>query len=318
MIILIIIYVIILLWLFNLEKQRNLEIEEENTDIDIVINNVTSIKNLLITIDSIQNNNYPLHKIKLFIFERTSDDLVSILDLYAKKFASIKIFKINKFNESEYFNELDNNLFESPLIFLCSSGSTIHKNLFIKGIYYINNLDISILFLPEIIYAKNRLESYFQISRIFQNSLFASLINKKINNKINLYINSLIIKNDCFYELIVDEKSIKNYNQKYILDNKLIINFSTKKKSVLTQSYFFNILDYTVNLLYIFSITGFLLYPSFYFLGVIILKIIPELCYVYSFYNQLNIKFPKAEFLLYSIINPFYIFINLLPKKLIK
>ena len=81
-------------------------------------------------------------------------------------------------------------------------------------------------------------------------------------------------------------------------------------------NYFYNIYI-GINLLYFFVITLFLSTPNYYYLAIIIIKVIPELYYIYSYHNKLKIKFPKIEFIIYSIFLPIYMIIELFSKRIL-
>ena len=67
----------------------------------------------------------------------------------------------------------------------------------------------------------------------------------------------------------------------------------------------------------LFVITLFLSTPNYYYLAIIIIKVIPELYYIYSYHNKLKIKFPKIEFIIYSVFLPIYMIIELFSKRIL-
>ena len=99
----------------------------------------------------------------------------------------------------------------------------------------------------------------------------------------------------------------ENINQHYLLNDKLCLYSSSIKNLFKDKNHHqINIIYLAINLLFISIIIQFIAAPSIYLLIMIFLKIFPETCFIYIYYNQLKIKFPKIDILIYSIINPFY------------
>jgi len=76
----------------------------------------------------------------------------------------------------------------------------------------------------------------------------------------------------------------------------------------LSRDYMFDIF-LLLNILFFIITLQFISSPTLLVLIIIIIKIIPELYFQYSYYNKLKIRFPKIEFLVYSIFQPIYLLI---------
>ena len=287
---------------------KNIEEKDESTHpLTIIINNINSIEVLFKTLDGIKIDSLP-NQIDLILFSNTDDDLQTIISPYSKSFRKIDIYKTNKFDYHDI--EIDN--INTEFILIINSGMILSEQFIKKSFKYINDLNLSMLFAPIYKSGTNRISPSPQLFEYFKQAIKCSLINK------NLYVikrydnNGFIINKNSFNNFLNGDKKYYNY-QKYIVDSDLRINdINLNSKSNFDFNYLY-IIYFGINLLYFFVITQFLSMPNKYYLAIIIIKVIPELYYIYAYHNKLKIKFPKIEFIIYSIFIPIYIIIELFP-----
>ena len=305
MIIIFIIYFIFLVWLFefiDIENDNNLNSDEKIT---IIIDYMNNLEKLFLTIDSVKNQKYPLDKINLIILDSSKDDIQTLINNYKYIFQSIDVVKITDINRQDTINNLKSNCNE--YILFINNEVLISKSLIPIIIQYIEQSHLTVIFLPLLYRYKNPYHKFYQLFHCFIESIKCSLINKNFN----LSTKNIIINKKSFFNMINgDEKW--NANSRYLISSDLYLYKNEDYKLINDPSLkFIHIVYSIINFLFLFALLDFIAYPSQYFLFLIIIKIIPELCFIYTFYNRLQIKFPKLDYLIFCIIGPFYSIIEL-------
>lgn len=306
MIIIFIIYFIFLVWLFefiDIENDNNLNSDEKIT---IIIDYINNLEKLFLTIDSIKDQKYPLDKINLIILDSSKDDINTLINNYKYTFQSIDVFKITDINRQNIINDIKSNCNE--YILFIDNEVIISKSLITIIIQYIEKSHLTVIFLPLFYRYKNPYHKFYQLFHCFIESIKCSLINKNFN----LSTKNIIINKKSFFNMINgDEKW--NVNSRYLISPDLYLYKNEDYKLINDPSLkFIHILYSIINFLFLFALLDFIAYPSQYFLFLISIKIIPELCFIYTFYNRLQIKFPKLDYLIFCIIGPFYSIIELI------
>ena len=290
------------MWLFDfsiLDKEVG-DVNKPTEPLTIIINNINNIEVLLKTIDGIKDNS-SADLIHLILFSSIDDDLKSIINPYSKSFKKIDIYKTNKFD----YDDLNMNNINTEFILIINSGMYFSNKFLAKSLQYIDNFNLSILFTP-IHYLDSKRKNIFpQLFGYLKQAIECSLINKNLYSIKKYNRNGFFINKQSFNNFLNEHKETYG-SQKYIVDSDLCIkDIEYNSKNKITSNYFYMIY-FGINCLYFFIITQFLSVPSIYYLAIIIIKIIPELYYIYSYYNRLKIKFPKIEFIIYSIFIPLY------------
>ena len=309
MIIIFLFYFIFILWLFDLSNRNKKSDLDTYINQDIIINHSGDIKDLLITLDSIKSQNYKLTKINLIIFNFSNDDVKSIVDIYKNIFFKINVIKSNNFEHRDYYLDLDENIISGDQILIIKSGMILSSNLIQQLLNSFFQSDKTILLLPVSYNCIYRKDIFFQLFDSFLTSLKFSFINKGIYSQLDLYNDCFAIKKDTFINTISHGEKETNFTFQYILDSNVYINQQSISKTTFTGIKFFYIIYMIINFLFLIVISTFIINPSINLLLMILMKIVPEIIYIYSYYNKLKIKFPKMDFLIYLIIVPFYIFI---------
>ena len=311
MIFIFIIYLFILFWLFESLSSSDDKILEKNEEssISIIIDQINDINDLLLTIDSIKSQDYDFNKINLILLDSSSNDIKSIVNVYSNIFSSIDVIKTSKINKSETLNSFYA-LYLDYILFI-RSGTCIPKSFISTLSKYLQNSDFSIIFLPLFHKYEDRHQIFYQIYNSFIESIKCSLINK------NFYLpdKNLVIKNDSFIAF-VNKNLDKNINQTYLMTPELCL-YKNKNLNFINMinSDIINFIYLGINLLFILILVQFLAIPSIYLLILIIIKIIPEACFIYIFYNRIRVKFPKLDFLIFSVVGPFYYIIQFIESK---
>ena len=290
------------MWLFDfsiLDKEVG-DVNKPTEPLTIIINKINNMEVLLQTIDGIKDYSSS-NQINLILFSSIDDDLKSIISPYSKLFKKIDIYKTNKFD----YNDLNMNNINTEFILIINSGMYFSNKFLAKSLQYIDNFNLSILFTP-IHYLDSKRKNIFpQLFGYLKQAIECSLINKNLYSIKKYNRNGFFINKQSFNNFLNEHKETYG-SQKYIVDSDLCIkDIEYNSKNKITSNYFYMIY-FGINCLYFFIITQFLSVPSIYSLGIVIIKIIPELYYIYSYYNKLKIKFPKLEFIIYSIFIPLY------------
>jgi len=296
-IIVFILYGILLLWLFDFfELKYNKDIEKKlNTSICIIINQVHNINDLIRTLDSIQypNSNQNL---ELILIDISSDDMELIMQPYNNIFKSINIVRSENY-------DFDKSIIDSNNILVLQNGIELANNFIDTLIQHLDYSNMEIMIFSKINCTINKKNIFTQIYASFKQSIKSSLINKNIYNKIDFNNECFLVGRDFFIENIDNDINLNKANFKYIIQPNLYIN--TNKidpwPTIFLAFYF------PINLIYLFCIILFISNPDLILLISIVSKVFFELYLTYSYYNKLEIKFPKIEFCIYSIIIPFYI-----------
>lgn len=296
-IIVFILYGILLLWLFDFfELKYNKDIEKKlNTSICIIINQVHNINDLIRTLDSIQypNSNQNL---ELILIDISSDDMELIMQPYNNIFKSINIVRSENY-------DFDKSIIDSNNILVLQNGIELANNFIDTLIQHLDYSNMEIMIFSKINCTINKKNIFTQIYASFKQSIKSSLINKNIYNKIDFNNECFLVGRDFFIENIDNDINLNKANFKYIIQPNLYIN--TNKidpwPTIFLAFYF------PINLIYLFCIIIFISKPDLILLISIVSKVFFELYLTYSYYNKLEIKFPKIEFCIYSIIIPFYI-----------
>jgi len=309
--VLFIIYLILLMWLFDfLRYHQNIDNQKNPVPpITVIINNINNINILYSTLDRIKTD-HSFDQIDLILFDNTNNDLESIINPYSQSFRKINIYKMNQCD----YDDIDINSINTEYILIINSGMIIAKKFIEKSFQYINKFNISIMFAPIYKLSNNNKNLFSQLFGSFKQAIKCSLINKNLYAIKKYDNNGFIIKKDSFNKLLHGKKKYYDH-QKYIVDTDLCIN-DINLNSKNNLNYFYKIYI-GINLLYFFVITLFLSTPNYYYLAIIIIKVIPELYYIYSYHNKLKIKFPKIEFIIYSIFLPIYMIIELFSKRIL-
>ena len=165
---------------------------------------------------------------------------------------------------------------------------------------------MSLLFFPIQFNNHNKKYVFNQLLHSFKQSFLCSLVNKNIYVLKSIESIGYFITNDTFKSILNDETD-KKANQKFIMDCELSV-YQDSQKLDLSRDYIFDIF-LLLNILFFIITVQFISSPTLLVLIIIIIKIIPELYFQYSYYNKLKIRFPKIEFLVYSIFQPIYLLI---------
>ena len=314
MILIFIIYCILILWLCDISKEDNQkEIRKISETQNIIINHLSDISDLLITIDSIKSQTYQSEKINLIIFDFSNEDIKSILNVYKNKFLKINVIKSNNFENYDHYLDLDESIITADEVLIIKSGmklpsNTIQKlsNLFLKS----NN---SAILIPIVYRYDERKNLFFQLLQSFLTMIKFATINKGILSKVSLYDDCLIIKRNVFIDILGgghNELSLEGIcNSDIYINHKNIFTFSFHDLKLFYLAYSL------INLLFIIVISMFINNPNTYLFLIILIKIIPEAVIIYLYYNKLKIKFPKIDFIIYLTIIPFYIFVIIFKNK---
>ena len=295
------------MWLFDfLSLDQNVDKQKKTvSSLTIIINNINDIDILFRTLDGIKTD-HSFNQIDLILFDNTNNDLESIINPYSKSFRKINIYKMNQFD----YDDIDINSINSEFILIINSGMIIAKKFIEKSFQYINKFNISIMFAPIYKLSNNNKNLFPQLFKSFKEAIKCSLINKNLYAIKKYDNNGFIINKDSFNKFLHGEKKYYDH-QNYIVDTDLCINdINLNSKNNLNYLY---MIYFGINLVYFFVITLFLSTPNYYYLAIIIIKVIPELYYIYSYHNKLKIKFPKIEFIIYSIFIPLYMMGRIIP-----
>ncbi len=291
------------MWIFDFSNlQLNSKtIEKHNYSLTILIHKITDVNLLFKTLDSIQcKSSY--EKIKLILFNHTDSSLDKLLEGYKLSFNNLKV--LNNYKQSDLFN-IEAEKIQTDYIVLIENGMVFNNNFFNRSILYLSTYNLSLLFFP--IQFNNYKKRYIfnQLLHSLKQSFLCSIVNKNIYvlksvNKVGYFIN-----NDTFQSILKDDID-KKLDQKFIMDRELAV-YHDSQKLDLSRNYIFDIF-LLLNALFFIITVQFISSPNLLLLIIIFIKILPELYFQYSYYNKLNIRFPKIEFLVYSIFQPIYLF----------
>ena len=311
MIIIFLLYFIFILWLFDLSNRNKKSDFDAYENQDIIINHSGDVNDLLVTLDSIKSQSYKLEKINLIIFDFSNEDIKSIIEVYNNIFFKINIIKSNNFNCRDYYIDLDESIISGNQILIIKSGMILSKNLIQQLFHSFFQSDKSILLLPIIYNCVHRKDIFFQLFSSFITSLKFSFINKGIYNELDIYNDCFAIKKESFIEAISHQKKETNFTFQYLLDSNIYIHQERVSKIRPTGITFFYIIYMIINFLFLIVVSRFIISPNINLLFFMLMKVVPEIIYIYSYYNKLKIKFPKMDCMIYLMIIPFYIFILL-------
>ena len=297
-------YLTFLFWIFdycNIELNSK-NIQKNNYSLTILIHNINDIDFLLKTLDSIQCN-LSYKKVKLILFNNTDNSLYPLLEGYKSSFNNLKI--LNSYNQTDLFN-IEAEKIETDYILSIENGMIFSNNFFKKSILYLSTHNLSLLFFPIQFHKYNKRYIFNQLLHSFKQSFLCSMVNKNIYvlksvNKVGYFVN-----NDTFQSILKDDID-KKLNQKFIMDRELSV-YHDSQKLDLSRNYIFDCF-LLLNALFFIITVQFISSPNLLLLIIIFIKITPELYFQYSYYNKLKIRFPKIEFLVYSIFQPVYLFI---------
>ena len=307
MIIVFIIYLILLIWLFEfIDIYGNPSLDRDlNQNITVVIDQINNLNDLFLTMDSIKSQNYNLNNINLIILDTSTEDVQSLVDNYKHIFLEINVIKVTDINRIDILHRIESLC--SNYILLIESGVSIPRSFISTITKYLDGSSLSTIFLPLFYRYKNQYHIYYQLYHCFIESIRCSLINKifSLSNKI------VALKKEAFLDFI--NGMHENLGSQYLVTPDLCL--YKNRDSHLDISSNINIIHIiyaVINFLFIFALLQFLALPNQYFLFIIIIKIIPELCFIYTFYNRLQIKFPKFDYIIFSMVGPFYSIIELI------
>tara|TARA_Y100001970_G_scaffold179901_2_gene219049 strand:+ start:3168 stop:4121 length:954 start_codon:yes stop_codon:yes gene_type:complete len=307
MIFIFILYFIFLIWLFefiDIYDDFNINMNPDQK-VTIIIDYNNTLNDIFLTIDSLKLQDYNLNNINLIIIDESNNDFSSLLDNYKYIFSSIDIIKASNISKIDALHSIEN-ICHDYILFV-ENGVSISKRFVASVIKYLDQSGLSIIFLPLMYRYQNQYHIFYQLYQAFIESIRCSLINKNFN----LSAKNMILKKEAFHDLI--NRNHINISAQYLVEKDLCLYMD--KNSHLNINSNINIIHMlysVINFIFIFSLLQFIAFPDKYFLAIIIIKIIPELCFVYTFYNRLAIKFPKLDFLIFSLVGPFYSLIELI------
>jgi len=292
------------MWIFDFSNLQlnSKNIEKHNYSLTILIHKITDINLLLKTLDSIQPKS-SYQKIKLILFNHTDSSLDKLLEGYKLSFNNLNV--LNNYNQSDLFN-IEAEKIQTDYIVSIENGMLFNNNFFNKSILYLSTHNLSLLFFPIQFNNHNKRYIFNQLLHSFKQSFLCSMVNKNIYvlksvNKVGYFVN-----NDTFQSILKDDID-KKLDQKFIMDRELSV-YQDSQKLDLSRNYIFDCF-LLLNALFFIVTVQFISSPNLLLLIIIFIKIIPELYFQYSYYNKLKIRFPKIEFLVYSIFQPVYLFI---------
>ncbi len=292
------------MWIFDFSNLQlnSKNIEKHKYSLTILIHKIKDVDLLLKTLDSIQSRS-SYEKIKLILLNHTDISLNQLLQGYKLSFNNLKV--LNNYNQSDLFN-IEAEKIDTDYILSIENGMIFNKNFFNKSILYLSTHNLSLLFFTIQFNNHNKRYIFNQLFHSFKQSFLCSIVNKNIYvlksvEKIGYFIN-----NDTFQSILKDDID-KEIDQKFIMDCELSV-YQDNQKLDFSRDYIFDI-SLLINALFFIITLQFISSPNLLLLTTIFVKIIPELYFQYSYYNQLKIRFPKIEFLVYSIFQPLYLFI---------
>lgn len=290
------------MWIFDYSniQLNSKNIQKNNYSLTILIHKIQDVDSLLKTLDSIQSK-LSYEKIKLILFNNTDNSLDQILEGYKLSFNNLRV--LNNYNQSDLFN-IEAEKIDTDYIVSIENGMIFNQNFFRKSILYLSTYNSSLLFFPIQFNNHNKKYVFNQLLHSFKQSFLCSLVNKNIYVLKSIESIGYFITNDTFKAILNDEID-KKANQKFIMDCELSV-YQDSQKLDLSRDYIFDIF-LLLNILFFIITVQFISSPTLLVLIIIIIKIIPELYFQYSYYNKLKIRFPKIEFLVYSIFQPIYL-----------
>ena len=302
MIIIFICYSIILFWLLeSFSNSSNIIIEKsQDVKITIIIDEIKNVGKLILTLDSIRLQKYDLNKINLILLDSSSNDIESIIDHYKHDFLSINIFKTLEIDKLEILN--DSFFLYERYLLLINCGTYMNEHFFKILSNHVQQTESSITYFPILNKDKNRYQVFHQIYFSFIELMKCSLVNKY------LYLpkKNIVISKDYFIEFINEDIKIYNSQCSLVLPELCLYEKAKVNFNHLIHINMINIIYLGINVLFIFILIIFLTTPSMYLLAMIIIKILPELVFIYTFYNKEKIKFPKIDIIIFSVVSPFY------------
>ena len=292
---------ILLIWLFEfIDIYGNPSLDRDlNQNITVVIDQINNLNDLFLTMDSIKSQNYNLNNINLIILDTSTEDVQSLVDNYKHIFLEINVIKVTDINRIDILHRIESLC--SNYILLIESGVSIPRSFISTITKYLDGSSLSTIFLPLFYRYNNQYHIFYQLYHCFIESIRCSLINKNfsLSNK------NVVLKKEVFLDFIHGKH--ENLGGQYLVTPDLCL--YKNRDSHLDISSNINIIHIiyaVINFLFIFALLQFLALPNQYFLFIIIIKIIPELCFIYTFYNRLQIKFPKFDYMIFSMVGPFY------------
>lgn len=321
MIIFFLFYLISLIWLLHIRTLDKDKTVDRERDITFVIDKIYDVGSIIVTLDSIiatTNNNL----VNIILIDNTKQDLNSITKEYQKRFISIKVIKNNSTKYFNFLEDIEKEKYNSNEFIVIKSGIII-SNKFFNSIYHaIYQMKETIIFLPISIQGNSKINSFLQLYNFLMQSLESSLINKKILVKKISQSDGYIVRSDNFNKNAKNNVTYEDGNIISDIDNQAsIIDTDLKLIKIYNEgepSYdlgYFKILFFISNLLLIVSIWNYIVEPNIILFLAIGLKIIPEFVLIYSYYNKLSYKFPKFEFIIFSIVHPFYMLYEIYNKR---
>ena len=297
-------YLTFLFWIFDYSniQLNSKNIQKNNYSLTILIHNIRDIDFLIKTLDSIQCN-LSYEKVKLILFNNTDNSLDPLLDGYKSSFNNLKV--LNSYNQTDLFN-IEAEKIETDYILSIENGMIFSNNFFKKSILYLSTHNLSLLFFPIQCNNYNKRYIFNQLLHSFKQSFLCSLINKNIYTLKSIEEVGYFVNNDIFKSILKDDINDK-VDQKFIMDHELSV-YQDNHNLNLSRDFIFDIF-LLLNALFFIVIVQFISSPNLLLLITIVFKIIPELYFQYSYYNKLKIRFPKIEFLVYSIFQPIHLFI---------
>ena len=297
-------YLTFLFWIFDYSniQLNSKNIQKNNYSLTILIHNIKDIDFLIKTLDSIQYN-LSYEKVKLILFNNTDNSLDPLLDGYKSSFNNLKI--LNSYNQTDLFN-IEAEKIKTDYILSIENGMIFSNDFFKKSILYLSTHNLSLLFFPIQFHKYNKRYIFNQLLHSFKQSFLCSLVNKNIYTLKSIEKVGYFVNNDIFKSILKDDINNK-VDQKFIMDHELSV-YQDNHNLNLSRDFIFDIF-LLLNALFFIVIAQFISSPNLLLLITIVFKIIPELYFQYSYYNKLKIRFPKIEFLVYSIFQPIHLFI---------
>jgi len=278
----------------ELNYNKNIQ-DSTNSSLCIIIDHISNIKKLIKTIDTIQHINSK-ENIELILINHSHDDIDFITTHYNNVFKEINIFKVDNY-------DFDKTIINSNNILIIQNGIELSAGFIDTIIKHMDYIDIDILLFCKLNGTINKKNIFIQIYESFKQSIKSSLINKNIYKKIDFKRDCFLVSRDFFIKGINNSENLVRANLKQIIHPNLYISINESDP----WSSLFLLFYIPINIIYLVCLIMFISHPNFTLLFAITSKVVSELYLIYSYYNKLQIKFPKIEFLIYSIVIPFYI-----------
>ena len=291
-------------------------LHSETKKLTFVINDIADVDSMISSVDSIIDSNKEKHELDIILIDSTTQDLNLITKDYSKYFSKIIIVKNNK-NEN-YLESLKDLNYNTKEYIIIKSGLLISKKFF-KIIYsVIFTIKESVIYFAVTAHSTKKYFSFIQLYESLMQSLLSSLINKNILHDTLMNYPALIVKSSLLSSMDT-EKNIEFDigDQAFYINSRMQLTRENSRDIPAYDLGKFRILYLFINVVFLLSIAQYVYTPNLYSLISILLKIISELVFIYSYYQSLKLKFPKVEFVIFSIVHPFCMIYNVARRELL-